>query len=182
MIFDGFFEFFVEKEKLLLGLKARFDGLHFSVYGKAKNYYEGFWMSFILERLRNGISEFLDEHEEAVRLSKGVPINKRLVDSEKKALLYCLSMGGGPDDTMFPGVYVLFVKGSSHLLRISESRSWKDGVGNVVNYYVQESTGFDFSDFERDENFSILEDALKSWEAFLPYESVITKIEYAKGL
>jgi len=98
-------------------------------------------MSFIFERLIGGISpnNFLKEHQEALALSGGLSLRKRIYDPDKGAIFYCLSVGGGPEGVI-PGRYLFFFEGFLSELDVFRKMSWSDGVGNVINYRVKSST------------------------------------------
>lgn len=66
-------------------------------------------MAFIHENISGNSLDYTEEHQKAVSIYDGLPISSRVIDREREALFYCLSVGGGPENEI-PGVYLLFLQ------------------------------------------------------------------------
>ena len=116
-------------------------------------------MTFTSEYITEGSDvENTPEHKKAFEMGGGLLIGTRVVDHERGAVFYCLSVGGGPEGVI-PGRYLLFYKGRVIEIKALRDARWVEGTGNVTTYTVNPLRIEDMTGAERAEILPVLEAA-----------------------
>lgn len=128
-------------------------------------------MGFKLERICNGDAiEQTSEYQQAVAMHSGLTFSSRVVDHERGASLYCLSVNDWEERP--PGEYILFYKEQVTRIRAYTKAEWIENAGEVATfkiYSLQLPKGME----ARDEIIDLMSEALKVAAQDYPGTSVV---------
>ena len=134
-------------------------------------------MAFELEPIRKGDAiEGTPEHQQAVALYRGLPLGSRVIDRDRNAILYCLSVGRNEDRP--PGDYLLFYNGQIIDIKAHLKGQWVEGIGRVFTYHVHSLHFPKCIEAERDNITQLMWDALDAMCRSVYEPPTIAKVEF----
>lgn len=134
-------------------------------------------MGFQFERIIDGDSVKENvEYKKAVELGGGIPISSYVVDRDAGATLYCLSVGGGPENE-WPGHYLLFYREELVHIKAMLNEKWEEGVGNVATYQISDIDYPKSLKTEKSTIINLVRQALKVKGLSYPVPPSMVKVE-----
>lgn len=129
-------------------------------------------MAFELERITSGDAiEQTAEYQQAVALHSGLNLGSRVIDHDRGASLYCLSVNDWEERP--PGEYILFYKGQVTRIRVYTKAQWAEGIGEVATFRIYSLQLPNGTEANHDEIVELMSEALKVAAQDYPGTSVV---------